>query len=636
MSQPSPAIEPARSRPPDPAQRYWTSAGLAFCGLMLCVHVAAGLNSAGIGDFWRDVYWATSIAHGERFPLAGPQIYQLIELGPWWFYLLALPMFATGSVAATAAFIQVLAALKYFLAWRIGTRLADARLGFTFAAGLALAGWSTIPLLFPSHTAVVGTAILLLGLVAWRCGAAFSGIDATWLGLASAACLHAHPTTATYVVGAALYVLWKRRSRAAFGWMAVAAGIAALSLLPPWLEPDTAVDATLKPVAAYLGTDLGVQPLLRIPGVVRSLVTGGAWWGFLLMTPWNVAGARIAWWISCACLLVAVAGLPRLLRRDRRLLGLAVAALLVFLAQVAFLVLLRPITPMWMVPSCLPPLALAIALGWYGWLADARAAVRRTAALLLCVQAGLALAPFSLLLRDIHALRVMPGVNPLYDVIERSDRRVEVAVPFYPVRRIDRLAAFLCRPLVLHARLAAVIEPTLGSPIRNACGHWPELRYGGVDGVGAHVAGLLAPAATASGIAPSRVVSRMAIYDRVRPIAPVAGGRWMPPRRLQIDPGSAAGPPRASEFDFDAAGADVVVLTNRLPNAAPMTIGRVTAGGSPARLLYDDGGSTLYRCAACAADASVHWQVDVRGIAGNLDLIVLPHAQDVSGAEPDR
>ena len=398
----------------------------------------------------------------------------------------------------------------------------------------------------------------------------------------------------------------------------------------------TAVDATLKPVAAYLGTDLGVQPLLRIPGVVRSLVTGGAWWGFLLMTPWNVAGARIAWWISCACLLVAVAGLPRLLRRDRRLLGLAVAALLVFLAQVAFLVLLRPITPMWMVPSCLPPLALAIALGWYGWLADARAAVRRTAALLLCVQAGLALAPFSLLLRDIHALRVMPGVNPLYDVIERSDRRVEVAVPFYPVRRIDRLAAFLCRPLVLHARLAAVIEPTLGSPIRNACGHWPELRYGGVDGVGAHVAGLLAPAATASGIAPSRVVSRMAIYDRVRPIAPVAGGRWMPPRRLQIDPGSAAGPPRASEFDFDAAGADVVVLTNRLPNAAPMTIGRVTAGGSPARLLYDDGGSTLYRCAACAADASVHWQVDVRGIAGNLDLIVLPHAQDVSGAEPDR
>ena len=89
----------------DISEIAWRNAGFAFCVLMLGVHVAAALNSAGVPDSWRDMYWATSIAHGERFSLAGPQIYQLIELGPWWFYLLALPMFATGSVALTMVFV---------------------------------------------------------------------------------------------------------------------------------------------------------------------------------------------------------------------------------------------------------------------------------------------------------------------------------------------------------------------------------------------------------------------------------------------------------------------------------------------------------------------------------------------------
>src|ERR1700752_4426383 len=36
----------------------WYAAGLAFSLLMLLVHAAAGLNTAGVPDFWRDVYWA--------------------------------------------------------------------------------------------------------------------------------------------------------------------------------------------------------------------------------------------------------------------------------------------------------------------------------------------------------------------------------------------------------------------------------------------------------------------------------------------------------------------------------------------------------------------------------------------------
>lgn len=607
------------------ARRWWW-AGLGFCVLMLAIHVVAGMNTGGMADYWRDMYWATSIAHGERFPLHGPQIYQLFELGPWWFYLLALPIVTTGSITVATAFVQALAAAKYLLAWRIGLRIADARLGFAFAASLAIAGWSMLPLMFPSHTGLVETTLLLLALATWRCWHALSPRDVLAFGLAAAACLHAHPTTLSHVALAGVLLLWRHRSRAAFAWMGVAALVAVSTLLPPWLDRGDIAAGALKSVPAYLGGDIAVRPLQRIPDVARSLAVGGAWWGLLLMTSWKASVARIAWWVFCACLAFAASGLLRLRRDNRRLFRLALAAVALFLAQVVFVVLLRPLTPMWMVPSCLPPLALAIAIGWYGWLADARRWMRTVAVAALAIYIGLSLAPFSIELRDLRAVRVMPGVNPFIDVIERSDRYINVAVPFYPVRRVERLAKTLCAPAVLHGRLAAVVEASFASPLRNACGKWPELRYGGVEGGGPHVAGLLPAMARASGIAPSRVVAHMALYDGVRAIAPASGGEAAPLRRLQIDPDSGVGSRTPVSHDFEAAGGDVVVLTNRMPNAAALEIQRIDAAGRPARLLGDDGSSRAYGCEGCGNDDVVRWRIELDAIERNLDLVVLPHA----------
>lgn len=621
-------MQPSRSAvastdPSEASARRWWRAGLALCVLMLGVHAAAGLNSAGMDDFWRDMYWATAIGHGERFPLAGPQIYQLFELGPWWFYLLAVPMGLSGSVALTSAFVQVLAALKYVLAWRLGLRIRGARLGFAFAASLAVAGWSTVPFLFPSHTALVETTLLLLAFVVWRSWIRFSLPNACLLGLVAAACLHAHPTTASYVVLAGLLLLWRHRSRAAFGWMALAASVAALSLLPPWLDRGVAVADALKSVPAYLGGDVAVHPLRRTLELVRALVTGGAWWGFLLMTPWKLATARVAWGLFCACLAVAAFGLWRVRGDDPRLFRLALVAAALLVVQVAFTVLLRPVTPMWMVPACLPPLAFLIAVGWYGWLLAPRLALRRAAIAALALHLALSLAPFSILLRDLRTWRVMSGASPLTDAVERGDDYVKVTVPFYPTRRLDRLARSLCGPAVLHGRLAAIVEAAFATPVRNACGAWPDLRYGGVAGRGVHLAGLLPQMATATGIAPARVAAGMALYERVRAIAPAAGGTAATVRRLQIHPDAGGGPTRTSVFEFDTAGADVVVLTNRLPNAAPMKVERIQASGALAVTLGSDGSSFAYRCDACAPAASAHWRIELEGTEANLDLVVL-------------
>ena len=599
---------------------YWYAAGLAFSLLMLCVHALAGLNSAGVPDSWRDIYWATMIAHGEQFPLTGPPIYRLLELGPWWFYLLAVPIGLFGRVAAASVFVQLLAGTKYLLAWRLGTRLVDARLGLAFACSLAMAGWSTIPLMFPSHTAMVEATLLLLAGATWRCWLRLSFGNAILLGLAAGACLNAHPTTAGYIVVAGIALLVRHRSWPAFGWLTLAAVLVALMLAPPWFD-GTRVEG--RPLDAYLGADIAIDVWRRIVALGASAVVGGAWNGFSLMTSWSLTGIRVAWFVYCACVLFAAAGLLLLPRDGARLRSAAGIAAAVFIAQAAFLVVLRPITPMWMLSSLLPPLAVVLGLGWYGWFRADRHAMRVGAMVMLALFAALSIAPFGLYLRDLRSVRVAPGVNPYQNVIERSDRYAFATVPFLPVRRIDRIAPLLCDEAVLHARLAWMVEQTLGTPVRLACGHWPHLRYGGREGPGPHIAGLFARASLASGIAPDRVVAGMALYERVTAIAPAAGGNPTQLRRDQIHPDRAPDLPLTVVFDFDTSGADVPVLTNRFSTAMPMKVRSVMADGRAARLLLDDGGSMLYRCSGCAADASVHWRFELDGVEGNLDLVVL-------------
>lgn len=611
------------------ARDPWRIAAYAFIALMYAIHVRAALNSQAVPDFWRDFYWASAIAHGEAFPFAGPQIYQMVELGPWWFYLLALPVRLGAGSAGTLVFVQLLAASKYPLAWRLGARMVDTRFGLACVVGLAVAGWSAAGLVFPSHIALVELVLLLLAAVTWRCAVMLSTRNALLYGFACAACIHAHPTTVTFVAASGVFLLWRHRSRAAFARLALAASIVLLSLLPPWLDRDAVTEHALKPLSGYLGGDVGVGLLHRIPGVAWGVLAVGAWWGLLLMTPLPLAAAQAAWWLYCLCLVFVAAGYARLPAvapasgvRLRFVGGLAFAA---FLAQVAFVVSLRPITPVWMVPSCVLPLALAIAIGWYGWFARPGLA-RRAGTLALCVYAAIVVAPYSLFLHDIRELRQMPGANPYYDAGDRSDTFVTAPVPFYPAVRIDRIARELCRPATLHARLAAVVEATFAAPVRDACGHWPEFLFGGIAG-DHHLAGLRSHAARASGVAPARVVAGMALYEHVRPIAPEQGGRAERLRRLQIDPDSAAGSPRPATFEFDAEAGDAVVLTNRLPLAAPMTIDAVVAGGQPARLADDDGSERVYLCAACADGARVHWRVDVQAVIGNIDLVVLERAR---------
>src|SRR5687767_8927856 len=122
----------------------------ALIALMAGLHLAAGYGTSGVPDLFRDLYWAQAILDGEAFPLRGPVIYNTIELGPWWYYLTALVLAVTGSLAGSAALVALLAAVKYLLAWRLGNRIGDAGLGLCAVVALVVPGWSAAPLGFPT------------------------------------------------------------------------------------------------------------------------------------------------------------------------------------------------------------------------------------------------------------------------------------------------------------------------------------------------------------------------------------------------------------------------------------------------------------------------------------------------------
>ncbi|HET6546572.1 MAG TPA: hypothetical protein VFG55_07500 [Rhodanobacteraceae bacterium] len=587
---------------------------------MLVVHALAGLNTAGVADFWRDVYWASAIAHGERFPLAGPPVHGLFELGPWWYCLLAVPAWLSGRASVIAMCGQLLAGCAYPFAWRLGTRAVDARFGLALAGALAATGWSVLPIYFPTHTAVTMTMIVLLAAAMWRGWRQFSLGNAILFGLAAAGCVNAHPVTVLYIAMAGCALLVRHRSRRALACMLLSAGIVIASLLPPWLDATPAGTGVSLPVSDYLHHDVAVDAWPRLWMLVKNLWLDGSWDGLLLMTPWRPAAARLGWIVACAGIALAMTGVFRLPTRMRRMFVVAIA---VFLAQVVFLILLRPVTPMWMGVSALPPIACATALGWYGWFQRPHA-LRGLAVCTFVLTLLLALVPFGYFLRDLHSVRAPRGVNPYWDMAEPAPASYDVVpVPFVPARRLEAISATLCADAVLHGYLAVLVEQSLATTVRNACGRLPDLRFGGREGPANHLAGIAAAAAAASGIAPLREMDGVAFYAHVRPVAPALGGRPRRLERMQVSAEAVVHAARPIRLEFMARGDEVVVLLNRFRLVAPLHVLAVTAGGKPSALLFDNGVSRLYGCRACAPQAVVTWQFELDGIEENLDLFTL-------------
>ncbi|KFN51308.1 glycosyltransferase family 39 protein [Arenimonas composti] len=520
------------------------------------LHVACFAWYVPNNDFIRDLVHAGALAHGEALPLRGPTLNEAFDLGPLWFWLLALPLALGAGFAGTGVFVGVLSTLKLVFGWRLGTRLGGPWLALAVAALLLAPGWDLMHKLQLTHTVVLETLLLaawLPLLTLWRGGggrqwALFGGVA----GLAG----QAHPVAMLLALPAAV-VLWRRRTRwrGDIGWLASGLVLALLPLAPmlvaEWREGW--------PMLASIETRWTAPPD-RPPTTPPQLgwaVTGGVWTLLRALLP---AGyAAVAGCALLVCVGIAAAGLPTL-RGAPRLRRVAIPALLLAIVAIVLVALLRERTPSYMAVVLSPPLLFVLAAPLAALAARGRGGLfAATFGLLAALVAGAA-GSFGWIAATTSGHLVLP-LQAIGDV--RHVDRPGTALAGTPLHALDAIAAAQCDAGVLrvHGELAALVDYYHALMFRLPCPGL-DLALMGDDAGARHWAAMTPHALHVLGFAEAGWADAAALQPR-RVIAPASGVRVAEVYDHAF-PAVAPGAEVERVLAFDAAGDEAVAVYSPL------------------------------------------------------------------------
>jgi len=529
-------------------------------------------------DFARDLDRAYRIAAGEAWLTTGPQLAGSWHLGPAWYYVLALPMRVFGSMTGIGAWIALLAALKFPLAYRLGRGILDARLGYSWAIMLALPGVSTLESVWIAHPSLVGTTSLAVAYALWR---AWHARSYRWL---YAACLlfglalHAHPTTLPLGALAALtfYRLGRVTGVPIVGPVVIGAALSLLPfapLLADWREQAAELFAFSHGVAAASSA-----------WNVRDLVTVSAnvYWhvpGLIVTTYLGIDSPALAAWNAFLALLHAgvIVGLGMALwRADLGLRHLAAAgiAYTIFCALVVFAV--RTETRFYMLYALLPPIAFVQAVGLTACARSGLRALRTLSLLLLVATLAAFLAIAAARLEEARQGYVrLPAVFG-----ENMDLRAARSGGFaqldsLPLWALDALGRTLCTSGNVHAYgdLALIVDSQFNIPARLQCDGRSRVLLGGEPKRG-EAALFALPAreideqTPAQPIGALRVGTVASVLRAGRPVA-IASGDEYPARETCMSTAT-------HDIAIVADGARSIVISSSLAAVCPIKIRRIT------------------------------------------------------------
>lgn len=540
-------------------------------------------------DSGRDLAWAHAIASGSDWPWLGPSLNTLWQLGPLWFYLLAVPLWLGAGIGGSALAIGLLAAAKLPLAYALGRRWQDATLGLAFAAAVALPGWSTFGQLVLLHTSVVETAVLATLLFALRAWQSLRLREALAAAALLAIALHAHPTALTAAPAVALALL--RIARAGQPSVLLWAPLCFALPFGPMLWAETVAGwPQWQATTGYFGAGDYAARLARAPAVLRGVTLGSIELarGFLFAS-WPPMASAAAAVLAALGLLGVLGWFARPRRSELLLAALALIAGLLVL-------LLRDSTPEWMTYAVAP---FGTALLAVGWLAPWRGQRRDHAA---CIAAACALLLATALLVDRVAvarrgLQSLPGAA-ISDVAvpPRDDGTPRFWLPAWGQ---DALARRLCgapAPIALHGDLASALHFGQGVALAQHCEASAVVHLGGA--AAQHLAGVPRAIATALGIVGEPHPWGFVLTPRVTALHPALGARAQVHTRYVLDdylPRLRAGRSERVAIAADCAPGDLLIATNLLPLLnEPFELRDAT--GVPPVALERTIASTYYAC----------------------------------------
>ncbi len=591
----------------------------ALVALIAIAYLGFGAFVGGGYDPGRDVAVAWSIVHDGATPILGPLIAARAHLGPAWFYALALPLAVWPAWLAAALFVMLIGACQFPLAYAIGRRLADARLGMLFAVALAMPGWASFESVGFASTNVVRTLTLATVHIVVRMRDAPHAAGWFAAGIAAALATHAHPSSAwlALVIAASAWrhpgaMAGPLRARAA-ALIAAAAGFA-IPFLPLLLgSPDVA-----RASQAVASANVSLANIARVPALLWSI----AWEGphaimAAVYRPGSAFAANVALVAALAGIAGAVRGVAAAVGGDRA----ARLGITLTIIATAFVALVRPVTPVYMAYSIVPGYALLVAAGWRAWLQRrprvAPIAVGAVLATSLAVGVGI-----------VRSMREGGGrIEPVIADIARSPPAIPTPADVWlPALDVDRLGRALCAsPAPVYGALAYALDVFYAMPLRMHCAaSVPQFSEEARGSAGGGRLGLAMRHYRALDAVPAQRVGGIGL-DAVARIVAAPPLREFPHDAAYPPHPYATGEPTRVAYAFDAPPAEVVVVTNPRVTWMPAWTSDVRCDGTAVVPVAADLVTRLYRCAA----GSMHrWQVDVAAADPRAIEIVsfVPHA----------
>ena len=611
-----------------PRDLFSGPAAALVVALLMAAYVAGYAWSAPNTDSADELMRAYEIRHGLAYPLEGPPLGNVLHLGPAWFYLTALPLFAWHSWLSAALFVGFVCSLKFPLAFWCGRRLMDEDFGVLWAAALFLPGWTTIEQLVflnPNGVAMAMLACLAIALPGLQATAGLGRCFA--LGLALALAIHVHPTAlpAYLLAPALLWARYRNRASVIAAILAMAAGFAlpfvpyvaqqALTGFPDWAS-----------ASGYVAHQVFVANGVNVPQVIAAYLVAGPQTMASFLLEWPAEAAQALGWATAglAALSIGAAFTGPVARA--RLLQFLVALVL----TAAWIACARPTTPVQFTWALAVPVGGLVALALW----SVSRATRLFAPVVLLTMAA-AFAVNVLVVRALAGM-VREGEGRLPSLIMDIKGTLPPTVyrdVWFPAHAHDDLGAALCAagPANLHGHLAYVVDKDLGLDTLLACRARAQWTLAG--GEGRHAFGMTRQFWRAISAPPDCWIGSLGISGRSTPLvarAPIAiadGSTYLPrphPSR----------PPEDAVLEFDSPPERAVLVTNVLGGYEHFEIRGASASGREVRALAENDLSALY-VAPPGSPAPVRWRIAVRTTRVEaIDVVaVVPRAGESRPAE---
>lgn len=557
-------------------------------------------------DLARDLATAFDMRTGSEWIWSGPQLAGVFNLGPIWYYLLAVLQSIGLGVAGIAFTLTVMASFQFLLAYRAGACWMNRRTGLLWAIVLLVPGWHSLEQIFITHPVL--TTLLLAASTLFGLQFAQSGRRAA-LGLMSLSfslALHAHPSSLMIVaLPAGLYVLGVIRHGFRPGDLLLAIVAGLLPFLPFLLDQQQQGWPMIGGLEEFQSGQAGSLTLAHFLSIGQALFGGGLHYllsAIIGLPSWASAG------LTLVAVILALAGLCGslipVIRGDRIGLILWLALLSGWLG----LTTLRVVHPYYMLTPLSFVLAALIASGLNHWIETAGITRTRKPALLLLgavllLQMGLAGAA----IRVQQAGQWPFSFYPFMDIKQPAGRHQ--AHSFMSALNSRQSGRWLCRNpgLSVHGPFALTLIHGYAMDAQLHCGQ-ADIIAGGSDPARPGVVGLprgMVPSELATPIArvgPFDVFNRRSTPRRQRAID-LASFRTYPPFNPAFEP------EQREQVVLDAPAGPALVVTHLGFALSRRPAVELQCGAEKVPVLAEDHTSWLFDLADCPAAAVLSIEV---------------------------